>query len=313
VPDRYLVTGGAGFIGSHIVENLLADGHHVRVLDDFSSGRLENLAFATSHPRLEVVQGDVRDFAQMRRVMKGIDGVFHEAAMVSVPQSVEQPELSADVNARGTAHVLGAAREAGVRRVVFASSSAVYGDDAPVPVTEEAAPAPMSPYGVDKLYGEHLGTLYDSLYGLETCALRYFNVFGPRQDPSSMYSGVISIFVEGLRSGRPLTIYGDGEQSRDFVYVADVVRANRLAMATPARGFRALNVGRGERTTLNELVKIVGRLAGKDVSVSYGPPRAGDVRHSQADVMRIRSELGWMPAWSLEAGLAVMLAAPERV
>ena len=312
MPERYLVTGGAGFIGSHIVERLLADGHHVRVLDDFSSGRRENLAVVANHPALEIVDGDIRDFAATCRVMGGVEGVFHEAAMVSIPKSVEQPELSADVNARGTAHVLEAARRAGARRVVFASSSAVYGDDAPVPVDEGAAPGPMSPYGVDKLYGEHLGALYRSLHGLETVALRYFNVFGSRQDPSSAYSGVISIFAEGFRRGRALTIYGDGEQSRDFVYVADVVRANRLAMAVPYRGFHAFNVGRGERTTLNELVKVLGRLAGTDVPVSYASARSGDVRHSQADLTRIRSELGWAATWSLEAGLAVMLAEAER-
>jgi UDP-glucose 4-epimerase len=305
---RFLVTGGAGFIGSHIVESLLGDGHRVRVLDDFSSGRRDNLVFGAGHPALEVVDGDIRDFALVRQVMEGVDGVFHEAAMVSVPRSVEQPELSADVNARGTAHVLEAARRAGVRRVVFASSSAVYGDDAPMPVSEAVSPAPLSPYGVDKLYGEQLGALYHSLYGLETFALRYFNVFGPRQDPSSTYSGVVSIFVERLRSGQKLTIYGDGEQSRDFVYVADVVRANRLAMDAPYRGFRALNVGRGERTTLNELVEVLGGLAGRDARVTHEPARPGDVRHSQADVTSIRSELGWVPEWALEAGLATLLA-----
>jgi len=310
VAERFLVTGGAGFIGSHLVDSLLADGARVRVLDDFSSGRRENLAAALRHGgALDVVEGDIRDLATVRAAMSGVDGVFHEAAMVSVPQSVEHPELSADVNARGTANVFAAAREARVRRVVFASSSAIYGDDAPAPVAEDQAPGPMSPYGVDKLYAEHLGALYASLYGVETVGLRYFNVFGPRQDPSSPYSGVISIFANAMRAGRAITIYGDGEQTRDFVDVADVVRANRLAMsATPFRGFRALNVGRGERTTLNELVKVLGRLAGADVPVRYEAARAGDVRHSQADVTRIRAELGWEPAVTLEAGLGTLLA-----
>jgi UDP-glucose 4-epimerase len=303
-----LVTGGAGFIGSHLVERLLGDGHAVRVLDDFSTGRRENLAFARPGDALEVIEGDIRDAGAVHAAMAGIDGVFHEAALVSVPRSVECPELSCAINAHGTALVFDAARTAGVRRVVYASSAAVYGETDMVPVPEHAPARPLSPYGLDKLYTEQLGALCHALYGLEAAPLRYFNVFGPRQDPSSPYSGVISIFVARLLAGLPLTIYGDGRQSRDFVYVADVVDANVRAMFGAYAGPAPLNVGRGERITISELAALLGEVLGVTPRVGQEPARAGEIRHSQADITAIRAALGYAPRWTVRAGLEALVA-----
>jgi UDP-glucose 4-epimerase len=306
---RFLVTGGAGFIGSHLVERLLRDRHAVRVLDDFSTGRRENLAFAPSTAALEVVEGDIRDARALRAAMAGIDGVFHEAALVSVPRSLEMPELSCDINAHGTARVLDAARQASTRRVIYASSAAVYGDTTTLPVSERAPVQPLSPYGLDKLYTEQLGALYHALYGMETVPLRYFNVFGPRQDPSSPYSGVISIFVSRLLAGAPLTITGDGEQTRDFVYVADVVEANIRAMLGPYAGPAPLNVAGGGRTTLNRLAGILGEIVGVAPKITYAAARAGDIRHSEGDIATIRAVLGYAPRWTVRAGLETVVAA----
>jgi nucleoside-diphosphate-sugar epimerase len=304
-----LVTGGAGFIGSHLVERLLRDGHTVRVLDDFSTGRHDNLAFARRGDPLEVIEGDIRDTSAVRAAVTGVDGVFHEAALVSVPRSVEAPELSCDINAHGTARVLDAARQAGVRRIVYASSAAVYGETAQLPVSEHAPLVPLSPYGIDKLYTEQLGALYHRLYGTETVPLRYFNVFGPRQDPSSSYSGVISIFVRRLLAGEPVTIHGDGEQSRDFVYVADVMEANMAAMFGPYAGPSPLNVAGGTRTSLNALVAILGDIVGVAPRLTRAPARTGDIRHSQADITAIRRALGYAPRWTVRAGLEALVAA----
>jgi len=310
--SRILVTGGAGFIGSHLVERLLAEGHSVRVLDDFSAGREENLAFARPGDPLEVIRGDIRDAAAVHGAMAGVQGVFHEAALVSVPRSVECPALSCAINAHGTAHVLDAARAAGVRRVVYASSAAVYGDAAGIPVSERVAARPLSPYGLDKLYTEQAGALFHALYGLETVPLRYFNVFGPRQDPSSPYSGVISIFVARLLAGKPLTIFGDGQQSRDFVYVADVVDANMRAMFGAYPGPAPLNVARGERVTLNELAGLLGEVIGIEPGVVHEPARAGEIMHSQGDITAIRAALAYEPRWTVRAGLEALVAAVRR-
>ena len=306
---RVLVTGGAGFIGSHLVERLLAEGHSVRVLDDFSTGRRENLAFAKPGTPLDVVSGDIRDARAVERAVAGVDTIFHEAALVSVPRSVELPELSCDVNAHGTARVFDAARRAGVRRIVFASSAAVYGDTAALPVTEREPARPLSPYGLDKLYTEQLAALYHALYGLESVPLRYFNVFGPRQDPSSPYSGVISIFVSRLLAGAPIAIHGDGEQTRDFVYVADVVEANVRAMFGPYPGPSPLNVARGARTTLNELAAMLGEIVGVTPSITRGPARDGDIRHSGADISAIRATLAYEPSWTVRRGLEALIEA----
>ena len=306
---RFLVTGGAGFIGSHLVERLLADGHAVRVLDNFSAGHRDNLAFAKPGALLEVIEGDIRDATAVEGAVAGMDGIFHEAALVSVPRSVELPELSCDINAHGTARVLDAARRAGVRRVVYASSSAVYGDTTTLPIPERAPVQPLSPYGLDKLYTEHLGALHHTLYGLETVPLRYFNVFGPRQDPSSPYSGVISIFVTRLLAGGPLTIYGDGEQTRDFVYVADVVEANMRGMLGRYAGPAALNVGGGSRTTLNGLAAMLGEIVGVTPRVVHAAARTGDIRHSQGDIAAIGAALGYAPRWTVRDGLEALVAA----
>jgi nucleoside-diphosphate-sugar epimerase len=305
---RFLVTGGAGFIGSQIVEELLRRNHRVCVLDNFSTGKRENLAFAATHPEIQIIEGDIRQRDALADAMSGVDGVFHEAALVSVPASVERPDLSFEINAGGTFNVFEAARKAGVRRVVCASSAAVYGDNDALPLLETAVPRPLSPYGLDKLYGERLASLYQSLYGLETIALRYFNVFGPRQDPSSPYSGVISIFVDKLHSGSVPTIFGDGEQTRDFVYISDVVEANLKAMFADYRGFRVFNVGSGRRTSLNELFSELRLLIPSAVTPRYAEPRPGDIRHSLADISLIRQELGYTPVVTVAEGLRLLLA-----
>ena len=301
-----LVTGGAGFIGSHLVERLVAEGHRVRVLDNLSTGHRHNLEPLLDRVALTV--GDIRDAALVQALSAGCDWVFHQAAVVSVPYSVEHPLATHAVNIAGTLNVLQAARAQGVRRVVFACSAAVYGDDAPLPQHEALTPAPASPYGLEKLTGEHYCRLFHRLYGLETVALRYFNVFGPRQDPRSPYSGVISIFVARALSGEAPVIYGDGEQTRDFVFVEDIVRANLLAATTPAAAGRSYNIGRAEATTLNQLVALLGDIAGTRPAPRYAPARTGDVRHSRAAIDRARAELGYAPAVAVAEGLRRLVA-----
>lgn len=297
---KYLVTGGAGFIGSHITERLLADGHQVRILDDFSTGKRENIPVSDA---VSVIEGDVGDFETVREWMEGIDIVFHEAAIASVPETVENPLGSERTNYRGTLNVLEAARLARARRVVFACSAAVYGDLPELPKQEDMPVRPLSPYAVDKLASEHACRVYDRLYGLDTVALRYFNVFGPRQDPSSPYSGVISIFADRLRQGLQPTIYGDGEQTRDFVYVSDVVDANIRAAHTPAAAGKAINVATGSTITINELLRTVCRIQGQPFEPGYLPAREGDIRHSRADISRAGALLDWAPRVAFETGL----------
>lgn len=298
---RALVTGGAGFIGSHIATRLVATGHSVRVLDDLSSGRKENLAHVASE--VELVVGDVRDARKLAELSAGCEVVFHEAAIVSVPYSVEHPFETHDVNIEGTLNVLQAARTQGVRRVVFACSAAVYGEEPEQPKVETMRAAPVAPYGVEKITGEQYLYCWSRLYGVETVSLRYFNVFGPRQDPSSAYSGVISIFVDRILRGAPITIFGDGEQYRDFVYVDNVVDANMAAATRPNVSGRAYNVGCGQKTSLNQLAAMLGRIAGRDVRPSHAEPRAGDIRESLADISRARAELGYEPKVGAEEGL----------
>ncbi len=304
---RLLVTGGAGFIGSHLTERLLDLGHEVRVFDNFSTGRRENLAFPRGGARLDVQEGDLRDEAEVRRAVAGVDGIFHQAALVSVPRSIAEPTLSFEINAAGTLRLFEAARAAGVRRIVYASSAAVYGDAHAPPLHETVTPRPLSPYGLDKLYTEQMGALYASLYGLTSVALRYFNVFGPRQDPGSPYSGVISIFVDRLRCGESPTIYGDGEQTRDFVYVLDVVAANLASMWGHLEGFRAFNVGRGERLSLNGLFALLQEVMDTWLPVRYAPARAGDILHSQADITAITAAFAFVPQWEVKQGLAALV------
>ncbi|WP_298665213.1 SDR family oxidoreductase [uncultured Methanofollis sp.] len=305
---KYIVTGGAGFIGSHIAE-ALAERHEVVVIDDFSTGHPENLRGFD----VTLVEGSVADLPLLKETFAGADGVFHEAAIASVPKSVADPLATHEANLTGTLNVLLAARDAGVRKVVFASSSAVYGESPELPKREGMLPEPLSPYAVSKLAGEHYAASFSRLYGLHAACLRYFNVFGPRQDPSSPYSGVISIFADRILAGEPITIYGDGEQTRDFVYVADVVRANLRAMEGNVEG--VFNIACGRTTTLNALAETMMRAAGRTVEVRHAEARAGDIRHSCADITRARETLGWTPAWGLEEGLArtIQAADPQRV
>jgi UDP-glucose 4-epimerase len=299
---RALVTGGAGFIGSHLVDRLLRDGHAVRVLDDLSTGKRENVNAAA-----ELIVGDVRNPALVDDVARGCDVIFHEAAVVSVPASIEDPQRSHDVNIQGTLNVLLAAREHQVRRVVFACSAAVYGEEPTLPKREDMTPAPISPYGIEKLTGEQYVLAWPRLYGIEGVALRYFNVFGPRQDPRSPYSGVISIFADRAMARREVTIFGDGQQSRDFVFVDDVVQANILAATVDAASGRTFNIGRGEQTTLNALLGTLAKIVGGEISAKHEPSRAGDIRDSFADISRARNDLGYEPAVSVETGLRRLL------
>lgn len=319
---KYLVTGGAGFIGSHIVDALVANGHDVVVLDNLSSGHRENLADVIA--RIEFIQGDVRDAEACLKTAKGCDGIFHEAALVSVPDSINRPRDNHDINITGTLNILEAARASGVKRVVFASSAAIYGDNPELPKRETMLPEPKSPYALAKLAGEHYLKVYAECFGLETIALRYFNVFGPRQDPSSMYSGVISIFSERIAKGLPITIYGDGQQTRDFISVADVVQANLLAMQvgcqksevkgqrsvqplathhlSPAT-FSVFNVATGKAMSLLELLDTLEAITGKKVPRSFAPARPGDIQHSLADISKARKVLGYNPAVEFKEGL----------
>jgi len=303
---RALVTGGAGFIGSHIATHLVAGGHDVVVLDNLSTGKRENLAEIERSVRF--VLGDVRDAAKVAEVAAGCEVIFHEAAIVSVPRTVENPEESHDVNIEGTLNVLQAARKAGARRVVLASSAAVYGEEPTLPKVESMRVEPISPYGVEKATGELYLATWAKLYGVETVALRYFNVFGPRQDPRSPYSGVISIFVDRILAGQPITFFGDGRQTRDFVFVADVVQANLLAATKSGVSGKVFNVARGERTTLLDLASAIERVVGRTVERRFADARAGDIRESVADVGRARAELGYAPAVGVEEGLAQLIA-----
>lgn len=305
---KVLVTGGAGFIGSHIVTRLLREGHTVRVLDNLTTGKRENLAHVAKD--VELVVGDVRDESAVAAAMVGAELVYHEAAIVSVPYSVEHPRETHAVNVLGTLNVALAARDAGARRLVFACSAAVYGEDPELPKREAMKPSPVSPYGVEKIAGEQYLHAFSAIYGIETVSLRYFNVFGPRQDPSSAYSGVISIFADRIRKGSELKIYGDGKQTRDFVFVDNVVDANLLAGTRAGNGIsgRAYNVACGKATTLLELATLLGEVSGKPPVIVHAEPRVGDVRDSVADITRARTELGYEPKVSVKDGLRELLA-----
>jgi nucleoside-diphosphate-sugar epimerase len=299
--STYLVTGGAGFIGSHVVEELLARGEHVRVLDDLSSGSKENLGEGFS--RVEFAEADIRDLDRIRPLFAGADYVIHLAARSSVVLSVEDPVTSTAVNIGGTVNVLVAARDARARRVVFADSAAVYGDNPELPRVETQEPQPLSPYALTKLTGEYYCRIFTSVFGLEAVPLRFFNIFGPRQNPHSPYTGVLSKFIVAYLEGRTPVIFGDGEQSRDFTYVANVVDAVlRACVAANAPG-QAINVGVGASFTLNQVIAILNRIFEKKVAPRHDEPRTGDVRHSQADVGRARRILGYEPIVGFEEGL----------
>jgi nucleoside-diphosphate-sugar epimerase len=298
---KCLVTGGAGFIGSNLVEHLVGASVQVKVLDNLSSGFLQNLESFREH--IDFKEGDVRNMATLEEIMSEVEVVFHQAALVSVPQSIENPIETAMVNDLGTLNVLEAARRSGVKRVVFASSCAVYGDLPQLPKKEEMDTKPLSPYAASKLHGETHARLYGDLYGLETVCLRYFNVYGPRQDPSSPYSGVISIFMDKAARGEPPTIYGDGEQYRDFVYVFDVVQANLLAAHQENISGMVINVGTGKSVTVNSLWKNIAELAGVQGEPQRANFRPGDIRQSVAEISRAHELLDYKPRYSLEEGL----------
>jgi UDP-glucose 4-epimerase len=297
-----LVTGGAGFIGSALVRGLLREGvQRVVVIDNLAAGKKENLAGVAG--QIEFHQLDVRDSEAIAPVFDGVEVVFHAAGLASVPRSIEDPVLAHDINLGGTLNVCLAAQRNGVRRVVYAASSAAYGDSPELPKKETLPPQPKSPYGAQKLAGEYYGQVFWEAFGLETVSLRYFNVFGPRQDPASPYSGVLSLFSSCLLEGRAPTINGDGEQSRDFIYVDDIVRLNLLAARSPRAPGKVYNGGTGKRHSLNETWRLMQKLAGVDLPARYGPPRSGDVLHSQADISAARTDLGFEPAIPFEEGL----------
>ncbi|HOW86919.1 MAG TPA: SDR family oxidoreductase [Candidatus Aminicenantes bacterium] len=298
---RYLVTGGAGFIGSHIAEALVARGDEVRVLDDLSTGKMENLAGIAA--KIEFIRGDIRDLETCRKAVRDVRTVFHEAALASVVRSVADPLLNDAINVRGTLNMLVAAREAGVSGFVLASSSAVYGDDPAARKVEGREGKPLSPYGVSKRVGEEYGRVFHALHGLKAVALRYFNVYGPRQDPRSEYSAVIPLFIDRLLRGERPTIFGDGGQSRDFVYVGDVVRANLAAADAEAAAGEACNVGGGAGTTVNALFAAVKAVLGSRLEADYAPPRPGDILHSTADISKAARLMGYAPAVPFAAGL----------
>jgi UDP-glucose 4-epimerase len=307
---RALVTGGAGFIGSNLVAELLQLGHEVKVLDNFSTGHRSNLTGFDDD--VELVEGDLRSYERVHHAVRGCEVVFHQGALPSVPRSVQDPITSNEVNVCGTLNVLLAARDADVRRVVFASSSSIYGDLPGLPRVETLPVGPAAPYAVSKLAAEQYCLVADKVYGIEAVALRYFNVFGRRQDPNSHYSAVIPKFITALGKGESPVIYGDGEQSRDFTHIDNVVQANLLAASAPGAPGAAFNIATSESHSLNELVDTLNRLMGTDIPAVHGQPRPGDVRASWADISRARSVLGYDPTVSFEDGLRATIEAYEE-
>jgi UDP-glucose 4-epimerase len=299
--SRVIVTGGAGFIGSHIVEELAKRDTRVIIIDNLSTGKMSNLESIRGRKNIEFIEGSIMDLTLLRRLFSGADYVLHQAAMPSVPRSIKNPRTSHDANATGTLNVLIAARDKGVKRVVYASSSSVYGDTPTLPKVEDMTPNPQSPYAVAKLTGEYYCRVFNKIYGLDTVCLRYFNVYGPRQDPDSPYAAVIPLFFRHALEGKPPVIFGDGEQSRDFTFVKDVAEANVQAAESNAIG--VFNLGNGRRVTINRLAQLIIRLAGnKSVRPVYHDPRPGDVKHSLADIKKAET-FGYHPKYSLEEGL----------
>jgi nucleoside-diphosphate-sugar epimerase len=302
---QYLVTGGAGFIGSNIAEALLRQGASVRIMDNMATGRERNLqALQTYAPRLQILQGDLRDWETVKAAVAGVEVVFHQGALASVQRSIADPVSSLETNIMGTQNVLIAARDQGVRRVVYASSSSVYGNTPTLPKYEEMPTAPMSPYAVQKLTGELLCGVFTRIYGLETVALRYFNVFGPRQDPASEYAAVIPRFLTALLEKRRPIVFGDGEQTRDFTFIENVVQANLLAATSQEAIGQAMNIGCGERISLNRVLDLARELLDTHIAAEYREARSGDVRDSLADISRARKLLGYTPAINFREGLA---------
>jgi len=315
--SKYLVTGGAGFIGSNIAEELIKRGEKVRILDNFSTGKRETvtellqIAESTSQiqpeikPNLEIIEGDIRSYHIVREAVDGVDYILHQAALPSVPRSVKDPITSNEVNVMGTLNILNAAREVGVKRIVYASSSSVYGDLDVLPKTEDMLSKPLSPYAVSKLAGEKYCQVFTKLYGLESIVFRYFNVFGPRQDPTSQYSAVIPKFINFIKQGEAPTIYGDGEQSRDFTFIENVVEANLLACKNGLEDYsgEVFNIAMGKRITVNDLVTKINKILSTNISPKYARPRPGDVKHSLANIGKARQYLEYEPKVDFEAGL----------
>lgn len=303
------MTGGAGFIGSHLAESF-CDDNEVTVVDDLSAGKIANIKALIDSERIRFVRGSITDRRLMSGLCDGADYVFHHAAISSVPKSIKDPAATNEVGVNGTLTTLLAARDRGVRKVVFASSAGVYGDRARIPIKEASTPEPLSPYALTKIVGEQYCRLFYELYGLKTISLRYFNVFGPRQDPNSEYAAVIPRFLSRALSGKSLTIFGDGEQTRDFVFIDDVVNVNVLAAESKVVG--EFNIASGRKTSINELAETVVDLAGRKVKVLHDKPRKGDIRHSVADISKAEKELGFEPRCSLEKGLRETIASFEK-
>jgi len=299
---KYLVTGGAGFIGSHIVEELLKRGHEVCVLDNFLTGKRENIYPFLN--KIELIEGDIRDLSLCHSAVKGVDFILHQAALPSVPRSIEDPLLTNDINVKGTLNILVASRDANIKRFVFASSSSVYGDDPNLPKKEGIEGIPLSPYAISKLVDEHYCRVFSFIYGLETVCLRYFNIFGPRQDPLSQYAAVIPNFITRMLKGENPVIYGDGEQTRDFTYVSNVVEANILASTVSGASGRVFNIACGERISVISLVSQIKDILKSSISPSFEAPRPGDVRHSFADITEAKMHLKYSPLISFNEGLA---------
>lgn len=300
-PETILVTGGSGFIGSHIATELLEQGKRVRVFDNFSTSTPANLDHIRND--IELLEGDLRNEHDVRHAVSGVDLVYHQGALASVPRSIADPKTTFDVNVTGTLNLLVAARDAGVHRLVFASSSSIYGDALVSPKHEQLTPAPLSPYAISKLTGEQLCTVFNDLYDIETVVLRYFNVFGPRQDPDSPYAAVIPKFLSAMQAGKQPIIFGDGEQSRGFTYVEDVVRGNLLAGSVPDAAGQVMNLASDQSYTVNTLLQSICALLDRDVEADYQPPRPGDIKDSLADIARARTTLGWEPNISMAEGL----------
>lgn len=299
--DKYLVTGGAGFIGSNIAEELVKRGYSVKIIDNFLTGKRENISSFLD--KIELVEGDIRDYDACRRALEGVDFVLHQAALPSVPRSIEDPLLTTDINIKGTLNILLASREAKVKGFVFASSSSVYGDDPNLPKKEGTVGNPLSPYAISKLTGEKYCRVFSQIFGLSTVCLRYFNIFGPRQDPSSQYAAVVPNFITRMFKGESPTIFGDGEQTRDFTYISNVVEANILASKAQGVSGEVFNIACGERTTVNSLASNLNEILKEEISPSYAEPRPGDVRDSFADISKARKMLKYEPLVPFGKGL----------
>jgi len=303
---KFLVTGGAGFIGSHLTEELVSRGEEVSVIDNLSTGKKENLDPIWEN--IQFIEGDIRDRETCRQAVEGVRCVFHQAALSSVPLSIDKPLLSDDVNVRGTLNLLLASQEAAVDRFILASSASVYGEHPVLPIHEREEPRPLSPYALTKRIGEEYCRIFSRLYGLSTLCLRYFNIFGPRQDPLSQYASVIPCFIEAMLEGRPPVIYGDGEQTRDFTYVSDVVQANLLAEKAADANGEVINVGSGSQTTVNRLFETLACLLEIDIEPVYEEPRPGDVKHSYADISEAQKMIQYRPEVPFDSGLEKTLA-----